>query len=264
MGRFFDGQVTGMRRFFVQPEDIDGPTGVLRGREARHLSRVLRLRAGDSITLFDGSGKLYEAVIDGISRQEVTARILSECAGDNGAHYFLHVGMPFLKGAKMDFVVQKATELGVSTISPFLSTFCVAGSEDVFRQQRRLQRWQRISLEACKQCGRSEPLRFTAAQNFSSLVMEMSAVHEAALKLILWEKEETRGLGVVENWRAAEKTGPVYLLIGPEGGFADAEVKAAVDAGFVAVSVGSRVLRAETALLTAMAVVQYLLGNLDR
>jgi 16S rRNA (uracil1498-N3)-methyltransferase len=253
-----------MHRFFIKSEDVSTRSGVLRDQEAHHLSRVLRLTVGASVSLFDGSGAVYEAVVEEISKTEVQVRIVSTSRDEGVSRFTLHVGLPFLKGKKMDFVVQKATELGVATIAPFLSTFCVAGSEDSARQKRRLQRWEKISLQACKQCGRPGPPRYRAVSTFATLVREMSREYDSALKLIFWEKEQVQGLKIVEEWVAAGNSGPVCLLVGPEGGFSDSEVAAAVEAGFGPVTLGDRVLRAETALLTAMGVVQYLLGNLNR
>jgi len=248
-----------MRRFFVDPENISGPIATLTGTEARHISTVLRLSTGAVITLFDGSGSYYEAELTKITPNRVEARIVAiapyiEVA--NVSRPTLHLGLGLLKGKKMDFVVQKITELGIDSLRPFRSQYCAAQEPD----GGRLSRWQKIALEACKQCNRPKPPDLHEIASFKDM-LAFAGKEGFDLKFIFWEEEGRKNL---QQTLAAGDTGKSSLvLIGPEGGFSPGEVADAVAAGYKPVSLGSRILRAETAVIAATAILQYHLGNLS-
>ncbi len=247
-----------MRRFFVEPENITGSIATLSGNEARHISAVLRLAPGTKITLFDGSGSFYEAEITKISANRVEARIVSITPFIDIAESSrpaVHIGLGVLKGKKMDLVVQKITELGIASLQPFRSRFCAANEPDA----NRLSRWQKIALEACKQCNRPKPPELLEVMDFNNL-LSASGADNHDMKLILWEEEGQKTLA-----QTLEPSGSIrscLVLIGPEGGFNADEIKASVAAGFTPVSLGNRILRAETATIAAAAILQYHLGNL--
>ncbi len=248
-----------MRRFFINPADISGATAVITGREARHLTTVLRLGPGHRIHLFDGRGGIYVAEISRTGRGEVEAAILERGREKQGPGPRLHLGQALVKGGKMDLIVEKATELGVAAIHPFVSRYC-AVRPAAEQQQRRLQRWRRISLAACKQCNRPLPPDCPAPVPLEEL---LATGGQYDLKIILWEGEKSRGLGdlLARPGRSGLKS--ILALVGPEGGFSEQEVVQAIAAGFTPAGLGRRVLRAETASLAAVAILQYLLGNLD-
>jgi 16S rRNA (uracil1498-N3)-methyltransferase len=249
-----------MHRFFIDPADLTETTAVLADEEARHLINVLRLGKGAAIRLFDGSGRTYDARITKIAKARVEATILSieeTAATDTAA---LHLGLALLKGKKTDFIIQKATELGVVGLHPFVSEFCVAGHVAAEREERRQARWQKIVREACKQCNRPLPPTLNPVTGFEPLVAA-AAQAGYARKLIFWEQETGRGLQDMVT--APQDHGNVMVLIGPEGGFSANEVAAAQGAGFQPVTLGRRILRAETAALAAIAILQHLLGNLE-
>ena len=155
----------------------------------------------------------------------------------------------------MDFIIQKMTELGIESVRPFRSQYCAAFDPAADR----LSRWQKIALEACKQCNRPKPPDLHAITDFKNL-LPVSEGDEHNLKLIFWEETGQKSLqeilGTVNEIKSA------LILIGPEGGFNSGEVAAAVAAGFFPVTLGSRILRAETAAITAVSILQYELGNL--
>jgi 16S rRNA (uracil1498-N3)-methyltransferase len=248
-----------MRRFFVAPENITGSTAVLTGPEARHIATVLRLSTGITIILFDGTGSYYEAVLTKISPSRVETKIVSitpyiETAED--FHPALHLGIGLLKGKKMDLIIQKITELGVASLSPFRSRYCVAQD----RTGSRISRWEKIALEACKQCNRPKPLDINSTENFKELLSDSKEeIHD--LKLIFWENKEGQK-PLREIFAPLKKIRSVMILIGPEGGFSADEVGQAIDAGYEPVTMGSRVLRSETAVITAVSILQHELGNL--
>jgi 16S rRNA (uracil1498-N3)-methyltransferase len=247
-----------MRRFFIDPKNIVGADAVLTGSEARHIFTVLRLTPGTTITLFDGSGSYYETLLTKVSAARVEARIVSitPCIDAiSGKHPALHLGMGLLKGKKMDLIIQKITELGLASLLPFRSEYCAApdGAADRFG------RWQKIALEACKQCNRPKPPDLLAVKDFKELLF-LSGKGEHNLKLIFWEEEGHKGLR--QALSPLPEIQSALVLIGPEGGFSAAEVADAVAAGYEPVSLGHRILRAETAAIAAVSIIQHELGNL--
>jgi len=248
-----------MRHFFIDPENIVGANAVLTGTEARHISTVLRLSTGTTITLFDGSGSYFEALLTKISPTRVETRIVSIVPYLDATVDFrpaLHLGIGLLKGKKMDFIIQKITELGIESLRPFRSQFCAAHDPAAGR----LSRWQKIALEACKQCNRPKPPDLHEVTGFKDL-LSVPGGDEHDLKLIFWEEEGQKPLqgtlGALSEIKSA------LILIGPEGGFSSAEVEDAVAAGYQPVTLGSRILRAETAALAAVSILQHKLGNLS-
>ena len=242
-----------LRRFFISPSAISGETAEMSGPEAHHLRTVLRLTPGDPITFFDGTGARYQARIERISKDRVTATITAQ-SRDLPPTVSLHLGQALLKGQKMDLILQKATELGVDTISPFYSDH---GSHNPPKDTQ-MERWQRIIFEACKQCDRAKPPEIHAPRAIAEL---MTQPPPCDARLIFWEHETRQTLdevlaGQKRNCRS------VFFLLGPEGGFSEAEVACAQKEGFAPVSLGSRILRAETATLAATAILQFALGNL--
>ena len=146
-----------MRRFFVLPENITGDTVLLSGPEAHHMRSVLRLQPGALIELLDGTGKIYHAEIFKITGNRVEGRITGHHAEIIDNPFPMTLAQGILKGKKMDLVLQKATELGVDTLIPMMTRYC----EQRKNLGHRMQRWQRIMLEACKQCGRTTPMQIT-------------------------------------------------------------------------------------------------------
>ncbi len=246
-----------MRRFFVDPENIIGATAVLSGSEARHISTVLRLSIGTTITLFDGSGSYYEVLITKISANIIETKIVSIIPYIDSAEDFrpaLHLAVGMLKGKKMDLIIQKITELGVESLRPFQSRYCTGNDP----APGRVSRWQKIVFEACKQCNRPKPLELYPIADFKDLLEAGKGNHD--LKLIFWEEEGQKPLH--EIFSAVNENKSVLILIGPEGGFSTDEVGEAVAAGFQPVTLGSRILRSETAAIAAVSILQHELGNL--
>lgn len=242
-----------MRRFFFDPLSRKGDTLFLPEEESHHVAKVLRLPAGSAIELLDGAGTVYRALIVAHGRR-VEVRIDGVVARDEGVGKVVWVGQGILKGEKMDTVVQKCTELGVTRFSPFESSRC-QGKADLGQSRKRHERWQRIGLAACKQCQRPRLMQM----DFPVPLTELLGAGDTPLRLVFWEEEKAMHLQDIPGLRTEQS---VALLLGPEGGFARDEVDLARQLGWSTVSLGERILRAETATLTAVSVVQYLLGNL--
>lgn len=243
-----------LRRFFIDPADITGETALLTGPEAHHLRTVLRLSPGDPITFFDGTGARYQARIERILKDRVTATIIGQTR-DLPPQVRLHLGQALLKGQKMDLILQKATELGVEAIYPFYS------EHGIHKQPRdtQMDRWQRIVIEACKQCDRATPPEIHDPREVTDLITQLPPCDA---RLIFWEHETRHALKDVLASHNKDCRSVLFLL-GPEGGFSETEVACAQKEGFIPVSLGPRILRAETATLAATAILQFTLGNLD-
>lgn len=241
-----------MRRFFVAPADLTGELVPLTGEIAHHLATVLRLAVGEEILLLDGEGSICRCRLESLGRRGGTARVL-ERRRERETAFPVHLLQGLPKGDKMDLVLQKGTELGVSIFTPVLAGRSVPAL-DGERVGRRLERWERIVREAAGQCR-----RICLPRLCSPLPMaEALAACREELRLVLWE-EESRPLAEVLPTAPPRD---VAILVGPEGGFAAAEVEAARRAGFLPVRVGPRILRCETAGFAVAAVLQYLYGDL--
>lgn len=239
------------RRFFIEPEHISGNIATLQGDKARQISRVLRLREGDEIRMLDGAGREHCARIVSLSRDEVKAEIhaCERCDGEPGVAVTLAVCLP--KSDKLELIVQKCTELGISEYVVVDSARTVArpGSASI---AGKLERWRRIAREAAEQSERGIAPGIRGVLPFCEVAATAS---EFDLAIVAWEEESETTLREVLRTNVGAKS--VLLIIGPEGGLTEEEVDMAKDAGAVSVSLGRRVLRAETAAIATSAIVMY-------
>jgi 16S rRNA (uracil1498-N3)-methyltransferase len=242
-------------RFFVNPEQIARRQVALKGSELKHLRTVRRLRAGDEIELFDGQGKRYSARIAKEGSNEAVAEITGVYP-EVSSSLNLVLGQALPKARKMDVIVQKATELGVSTVIPFSCARTVPRYDEK-RGSVRVKRWQKIAQEAAKQCGRTTVPEIRKIVSFREL---LKLYPDFGLKLIPWEEERRRGLRTL--LKRSHKKKNIFMVIGPEGGFTAEEISQAKRSEFVPVSLGKRVLRTETVALTLLSIIQYELGDL--
>jgi 16S rRNA (uracil1498-N3)-methyltransferase len=245
-----------MARFFVPKKNLNDSYGVVDGQELQHLRKALRLAPGDRITIFDDAGWEHEALICSLGFERAEIEIIRSYQAQRESALDLTLALGLTKGDKMEFVVEKATELGVSRIAPLASVHTVA-KLDRGRAEKRAARWHKIALSAAKQSGRTRIPEILAPSEFRDFMAQARA---DALKLLFWEKEKAETLNHVH---AAQPTArSVIAVLGPEGGFSDDEVAWARDYGFFPVSLGRRILRAETAAVTALSLVQFLWGDL--
>lgn len=243
-----------MNRFFFEPVDNTVSTVTLDQEESHHLVNVLRLPVGMEIELFDGTGNLYVGRIETAGKR-VTARLLEKVVRDSGKKTALWVYQGDLKGKKLDLVVQKCAELGVDCFVPFTSGRS-QGRLDRQRWERRHERWRKIIKSACKQSGR---LRFMDVLEEQTLehIYSSEETTGPALKILFWESERTRRLSDFD-WPLSEHR--ICLMLGTEGGFSIQEARTAETHGWQAVSLGKQILRAETATIAAISIVQFLRG----
>jgi 16S rRNA (uracil1498-N3)-methyltransferase len=247
------------RRFYAAPESFQFAenTVTLSLDETRHLRDVLRLSQGDQVFVFDGEGHEYDCVISEIARDLARLKIISQTAPANPESPLdLTLGLALLKGEKFDLVVQKTTELGVKRIVPIISQRADIHLKDKSDAQKRMARWQRISVEAAKQSGRA-------------LVPAIEPPVE--LQNLLQAQPRTRELRLMFSERLGQQLDPldsrvesnvVTALVGSEGGWTDDEITIAKSSGWQIVTLGGRTLRAETAAIGFCALLQHRLGDL--
>lgn len=238
-----------MRRFYAPLENISEGSVTLAAEETRHLRDVLRQREGGEVRVFDGDGHEYAASIESISKRSAALKILCEVSPSSPESPLdLTLAAAILKGEKFDLVVQKSVELGVTRVVPLLTARCDVKPKDV---RTRVERWRRISLEASKQSGRAVLMKISEPVGFRDLV-----------------KEPTGGKSfMMFSERGGEELPPdsvssVTAVVGPEGGWEDDEIDAARRAGWSIVTLGGRILRAETAAIAVAAVLQHRFGDL--
>jgi 16S rRNA (uracil1498-N3)-methyltransferase len=236
-----------MHRFYLPTGLAEQQSVMVPPDQAKHLRSVLRLSPGDTIELFDGQGNLFLARLEEVQRHQVQARCLERLPLPPAPRCPLTLMQSLLKGKKMDLVVQKATELGAVTLQPIISRY----SESSLAADR-IERWHRISLEACKQCGRPTPLTIR-----EPLALESVPLAHYIHRLYCWEQEGSAQLGPAMFQPGAS----TCLLIGPEGGLHSAEIQWLTRGAFHPLGLGPLTLRAETASLAAITLVQFLAGN---
>jgi 16S rRNA (uracil1498-N3)-methyltransferase len=236
-----------LSRFF-----IDAPLSLgeheLPEAQAHYIGRVLRMAEGDAVQLFDGSGHEFRGALLEVGKKRVRVQLDETFAGQTESPLRIHLGQGLSRGERMDWAIQKATELGVTEITPIVSERCEVRLKDE-RAEKRQAHWQQIAVSACEQCGRSVVPVIHPPMPLAQWLKSS----DAELKLVLHP--------VAEPLISHSKPGSLAFLIGPEGGLNDAEVDQAQDAGFHAARLGPRVLRTETAPVVALSVAQQLWGD---
>ncbi len=240
-----------LTRVFVDAALAPGASITLEGAAAAHLRRVLRLEVGDPVTLFNGDGADYSATIAELGRGTLEVTVGARAAARTESPLAVTLLQGIARTERMDLVVQKATELGVAAILPVATARSVV-KLDARTRERKLEHWRGVAVAACEQCGRA---RLPAVGEPRTLQEALAAPAGAGLRLVL-----APGAAVTLA-AAARGATAVELLVGPEGGLEDAEMVAALAAGFRACSLGPRVLRSETAAIAAIAVLQSVAGD---
>ncbi|PAU57530.1 16S rRNA (uracil(1498)-N(3))-methyltransferase [Pseudomonas indica] len=236
-----------LSRFFVDQPLSLGQHG-LPEAQAHYIGRVLRLAVGDAVQLFDGSGQEFLGQLSEVGKKSVRVELTEQFDGQAESPLRVHLGQGLSRGERMDWAIQKATELGVAVITPVVSERCEVRLKDE-RADKRLSHWRQIAISACEQCGRS----VLPVIHPPLLLSDWLRQTEANLKLVLHP--------VAEPLSSHPKPASLAFLIGPEGGLSETEVDQAKAAGFHAARLGPRVLRTETAPVVALSVAQQLWGD---
>ena len=244
------------RIFLPSPMEV-GFLCDLREEDQTYIKSVLRLKKNDHLVVFDGAGHEYQAMIHEIKTNRTVVEILKKHrVQDKPVRITLSQALP--KAGKMDFIIQKATELGVDRIIPFQSARSVSRLTDDKKRQKAL-RWQKIAVEAARQCGRADVPVISPCLEFPEMIRDEG---RKASKIIFWEEETHCGIKDYLNQKHTAISDEFFVIVGPEGGFLKEEVNQAREAGFQSVSLGRQILRVETAALAIMAIIQYEKGIL--
>lgn len=229
---------------------------LLNGQDVSHIRTVLRLQEGNRIQVLDGLGNRYCVQLTEVNAREVRGRVESKEDFQTESPLEVHMGMALLKGNKFDPVLRKSVELGVSQVSPLKtdrSVIKVLHTE----AEKKTARWQKIAREAARQSGRSHLPK--VSPNIQSVEEFCRAVRDTEIKLVFWEEEEACRLSDVST---ANPPQSIAFLSGPEGGFSLAEIKTARQYGFQSITLGPRILRAETAPIVILSLLQNRWGDL--
>lgn len=246
------------RRFYAPPEAFSLPTVELGTDETRHLRDVLRLQRGDEVYVFDGQGNEYRATIAELERSSCRLEVLENVnAARPESPLNLILAVALLKGDKFDLVVQKAVELGVKSIIPVITQRADVIIRNEPDAERKRGRWQRIALEATKQCGRAFLMKVEKPASFSQVVDQRAS--DGRARLMFTERDGDSFENALSNLNQIENA---VALIGSEGGFADDEIEQAHAAGWKLITLGGRIMRAETAAIVIAGLLQHRFGDL--
>lgn len=242
-----------MSNFFIDIGNIDGENAYVTGSDVNHIKNVLRMKESDEIKLSTGDGLLYTAKISEFLPDRIVCRII-DCEGDKSelpAKIVLFQGLP--KKDKMELIIQKAVELGVSEIVPVMMKRTIVKLEDNKKEQKKLERWRTISLTAAKQSGRAIVPEVSDFITFNEAVKQAKGLE---YNLIPYENEKgmERARELIKELKDKKSIG---IFIGPEGGISEDELELAINAGAKPISLGNRILRTETAGLALVSVIAF-------
>lgn len=247
-----------MPKFFVESSNVSADTIIIDDENVNHIKNVLRLSIGDEILINDRQGNDYKCIINTMDSQKIATHI--EEIYQNIAEPITQTTLfqSLIKGEKMEWVIQKAVEIGVTEIVPLCTTRCVVKMETPKKIQSKVERWNKIAEAAAKQSGRGivptvqMPMQYKEAINYAKC-------HDI-LSIIPYEKEDKTSIKTVLQQTNAVKYG---VFIGPEGGFTEEEITQALEGGVQAVSLGKRILRSETASLVTLTNIMYEMGEME-
>jgi len=247
-----------MRRFFVTPQAVQGDMIYFDGELVNYLGKVLRLAPGEQITVCTGDGEIYVVVLEQFGKETICGRIVERQTQqrDTAMQVVLYQGMP--KGDKLELIIQKCTELGVSAIMPVETSRSVVHL-DGNKAVRKLERWQKIAQEASQQSKRVKVPQVGPYLSWKDLLRSLQ--QEAGFSIIFWEDEESQSLKALLESQL-QKPERVNLIIGPEGGLSAEEITQLRQLGAVSASLGKRILRTETAGLAGLSMILYAFNEL--
>jgi len=241
-------------RFFLPGIRETGQVVLLGGEEYHHMRKVLRLEVGDAISLFDGQGRGFAGRIAGLSRGEARIILGAEEPRERESNLRLMLVAALSRGEKFDLVVQKATELGVSEIQPMYSEHADVRPAPG-REEKKIGRWRRVALEACKQSGRTRIPLVHEPRRLEEVLARLAG----EMRIVLDPEGPAEAADTIRRAAAASE---VAVAVGPEGGWSAGEIRRFREAGFLSLRLGPRILRTETAAIVSTALLQFLAGDL--
>lgn len=246
-----------MPRFFTQ--DITETGGCITGEDAKHIAKVLRMKVGDELTVCDTKGRDYDCMIEEIGAGEVRLKVLSVAPSQSEPDVRVHLYQAMPKVDKMETIIQKAVELGAASITPVMTRRCVS-RPDAKSMDKKLVRYNRIALEAAKQCGRGV---VPPVLPLLELPQALEQMQRTGCPILFYENATAPAKQVIAKARESGKELEIAVLIGAEGGFDEDEVALAREHGCHILSLGKRILRCETAPLAALTILMYETGNME-
>lgn len=246
-----------MPRFFTQ--DITEAGGCITGEDAKHIAKVLRMKVGDELTVCDTKGRDYDCMIEEIGAGEVRLKVLSVAPSQSEPDVRVHLYQAMPKADKMETIIQKAVELGAASITPVMTRRCVS-RPDAKSMDKKLVRYNRIALEAAKQCGRGV---VPPVLPLLELPQALEQMQRTGCPILFYENAIAPAKQVIAKAMESGKELEIAVLIGAEGGFDEDEVALAMEYGCHVLSLGKRILRCETAPLAALTILMYETGNME-
>ncbi|MDW7674807.1 MAG: 16S rRNA (uracil(1498)-N(3))-methyltransferase [Bacillota bacterium] len=249
-----------MGSFFVEPQHIKDGKVYITGQDAKHLSKVLRIDAGDSVKVFDGSGMEYLVKLLSVKPSEATGQIIEQKSSITEPPIRVNLVQGLPKQGKMELIIQKTTELGITGIFPVETERSVVRIDKNKAEDKR-DRWQKIAVEAVKQCGRGRIPTVYTPTTLKAFLDKLDPNNNNLL-IMPWEEEASQGLKAVLTEYEQVRFSDIFILIGPEGGFSQQEINEVHQLGGKIVTLGPRILRTETAGLAILSAIMYHLGDL--
>ncbi|UCD33628.1 MAG: 16S rRNA (uracil(1498)-N(3))-methyltransferase [Desulfobacterales bacterium] len=247
-----------MRYFFTKPLAPGAGMAVITGSDARHIKTVLRLKPGDRIGLFDGSGIEYEAKIAAVTTGRIEASVIRRFSSKVESPVQIIIAQGLLKDRKMDGLVRHMTELGITKWIPFLAHRSIP-KPDKKNLIKRKKRWETIAKEAAKQCKRARIPEISELVSFEK-ALDMGV--SCNLKIAFWENE-VKPIDAIATVSEGQLN-TIFAMLGPEGGFTSHEIETAKSRGFISAALGPRILKAETATIAVGVLLQYLFGDMGQ
>lgn len=247
-----------MHKFFVEDSNITGNVCTIEGDDVKHIYKVLRLKDGDVVNINNCKGVEYIGEILEVNKKEVKVNLIEKVELNNESPIEVQLFQGLPKAAKMDLIAQKCTELGINEITPIITERVVVKGNET-SEFKKVDRWNRIALEACKQSKRSIIPTINQPIDFDTL---LEALRSFDLVVVPYENQENQGIRYVKAQVKDKDIKKVAIIIGPEGGFEESEIEALKESGSYIVTLGPRILRTETAGFVALSLIMYELGDL--
>lgn len=244
-----------MQRYFVPPQQMDENNCFIEGQDVHHITRVMRFQAGDELICCNGVGRSVQTKIKEITKDRVDCDILCELDQDRELSIFVTIAQGLPKGDKLEWVIQKGTELGASRFIPFSSSRTIV-KYDAKKEHKKVERWEKIIKEAAEQAHRSVLPQILSVSSWKELLKV-----EADCKLVAYEDASLQALNTSSTFaqalRQLKQGDHLLVVIGPEGGLEDVEVAQLQEDGFLSISLGKRILRTETASQYVLSAVSF-------
>lgn len=244
-----------MHRFFVNPSQIDGSCILIKGNDVKHIGAVLRMKKNENLIVCDGQNTDYNCIIKDISKEEIELEIMEKKRNTVESQIKVKLYQSLPKLDKMDLIVQKCVELGIDEIVPIITERTISKTEDIKRIQKKVERWNKISESAAKQCMRG---KIPIVANPIDYIIALEQAKDLDKSIIPYEKEYKISLrSCIKDFVGTT----IGVFIGPEGGFSEREIETAVKYNLQPVTLGNRILRTETAGFVVLANIMYELGD---